>query len=97
MQTDSHLAGASNDPPALTRHPFELWLFERRISQRKAAERLGISNTWLGRFLLPPEDVRYVRPSPELRQAIREMTDGEIGEDRFPAPAGQAAEPEGGQ
>lgn len=39
---------------------------------------IGVSNTWLGRFLLPPTDKRYVRPSPEIIAHIEKITESAV-------------------
>jgi hypothetical protein len=87
MRTDSSPLSLTAPTSPAPRHPFDRWLWENRISQRAGAVRIGVSNTWLGRFLLPPDDPKYVRPSPEIIAAIAEMTCGVVGETDWPKAA----------
>lgn len=73
-------------PTPAQRHPFERWLWERRTSARAAAGIIGVSYTYLGRFMLPPEDARYVRPSPEIIDHIARLTEGAVTAEHWPAP-----------
>ncbi|MBX3480112.1 MAG: hypothetical protein KF842_06905 [Caulobacter sp.] len=66
------------------------------MSQRQGANLIGVSNTWLGRFLLPASDLKYVKPSPEIIALIEDLTGREVSAKDWPDPAPAEAETRAG-
>ena len=88
---------------ANTRAPFDLWLFQRRISLGAACAGMGLTYEVVRRNMLPVADPYFREASIATRKAVRKYTGGAIDLTDWPeapdtqspkaAPAPRLAEP----
>lgn len=70
-------------PPIVERPALALWLFQRGLKHKDAAEPLGVGVEQVRRYCLPfDEPMRVVPPMPVMRRIVA-WTKGEIGPGDF--------------
>ena len=75
---------ASAIPPERERYPFEVWLFNRRLTVSAAADLMGVSQGQLSRALRDPAEEGFRPASMRLRRIVKAYTEDAVTLDDWP-------------